>query len=727
CHYTSAYRCKTCQATFLWEIDLRKHFDASYKCIARSDSFGPSGKGFTYSINRTDWDTINDVAGRRTMSPEDRWEGIWHVLFPERPAPPSPYAETDFTSGDLFLFCHHLISAGSHELSDFFKRENLCGNKIPKAAISKFLKSFCRPRSLALNPFHQLPFIPGVVDMGIDVDLQDVPLATSNQSADLGAMEHTAFRDASSKIADFGEQIVGNTARLNADSDVNGDGTGSLDSFEFGDILVPDGSRFSSAQSAAVRALTVAYDYERESQIVTPYGTTGAVSDPTDGPGSSSPQNTPSDSAGSLASFDIHSLLAGITSQISSQRGDARQKRGREEDDEPKKSPPQKRKRIENGAKRFACPFQKRYPLKHFFCGAGGAKGETRGFVHISHIKSHIHRCHTRPLLYCPNCKEEFEDPEGFAEHLRGQSCEAQPFRDETALPWTAALAASLRAGVDKAQSLSGQWFSIWRILFPEEREPSSCFVDDVPEHMLQFQQFIARRGDEIVRDVIHTHGLLSDRESAADEDPECAQQNEEELVAFARRVFGLATEAIFQSFTDDAHQAHQASPSGEQSRQGNDTPRNKGKAPENYRTASNSSDQTNDGIPVITESMLAVFTPSAVQRVPDGTFIDQGAGEVEDNNLTASDPIQPVATTGAVLHGSSLPSLEMALDHPGRGEGIAEGSGSFGGGGTDNAGITLEEDFMHLFGTSGGDFGFLDPTTFGPGGSDSGTNPPPR
>jgi hypothetical protein len=466
------------------------------------------------------------------MRIEDSWERIWHVLFPKRPAPPSPYAETDYFSPALFLFCQHLTSTGSQELSDLFERKRLCRESIAPADISEFLEGFYRDWALrqesitstdkderrnqessALSPESRLDGKASVPNEAktlvrtkpIDPDTpptSGTPRYTG-ESVDSGFMESASPPPlAAVKGSDLSSPVSNNERSDNGSSPLtdesgsqtSSEGTRSLDIFEFGDILVPDGSRFSSALSAAVRALTVIY--ERESQIVTSYGMPGAASDPTDAPEFSPPQNTPSDSAGSAASSSIHSLPTELTSQASSQRGDTRQKRGREEDDEPKKSALLKRKRIENGAKRLACPFQKRYPLKHFFCGA---RGETRGFVHVSHIKNHIHRCHIRSVLYCPNCKEDFVSSEKFAEHVMEQSCEKQPFRDETALPRTAALAASLKARVGKALSLSEQWFSVWRILFPGEDEPGSCFVDDVPENMFQYQQFITRRGDEIV------------------------------------------------------------------------------------------------------------------------------------------------------------------------------------------------------------------------------------
>jgi hypothetical protein len=643
CHYTSKYRCKTCLETFPQEVDLREHLDASLKCTYHPDSFGPSGKGFSYTISKVEWDAITRVVRRpRFVSAEERWANIWGVLFPHSPEQPSPYAETGFPSGDLFLFCQHLTTTGSQALSSFLQHtESL---EVDPAVISEFLESFCRNwaqrqgsttsstnkvepgiqkpsvpsaapvaesrRSpLQLDSVRKNPFKPGcwlsepssstLESSSLDpstfgdgsVTGHSWSTSTTLQSSYIPSYPETdraiywgdfnvqtfsgdeqisfwnapilGESEANNKLGDSGEQITRNAARPIAGSDAksppvtsestarkpgsssavsdnespetkrldnespetersdnessetersdnenssvtneggsqtSSEGTTSSDTLEFGDILVPDGSRFSSALSAAVRALTVAY--KTESQTMCPLGMACAACNPTDALESASPQNTPSDSAGSLTSLGIHSLQTELTSQASSQRGHVRHKRGREEDDEPKKPSPPKRKRIENGAKRLACPFQKKYPLKHFFCGAKGAKGDTRGFVHISHIKDHINRCHIRSLLYCPVCKEDFENPESFAQHVREQSCEEQPFRDETALPRTAALSASLRARVDKALSLPEQWLCVWRILFAGEDEPRSCLVDDVPEHTLQYQQFITRRGGDIV------------------------------------------------------------------------------------------------------------------------------------------------------------------------------------------------------------------------------------
>jgi len=280
--------------------------------------------------------------------------------------------------------------------------------------------------------------------------------------------------------------------------------TGTPETIDFGDIIFTDGSRFASVQSAAVLALTAAY--RSESRIITACTAHCVPSDPpTDTPQSSTSDSaTQPESTNSSASSRTHSFRTGSTSQAPSHRGargESQQRDGRDDDDEPKKSRPQKRKRTEEGTKRLACPFQKRYPLKHFFCGTGGA---IRGFDTIAYVKQHIRRCHIRSPIYCPRCKTAFDDSQKMGEHvmqfMATQLCKERGFPDDTALSWSHNLETSLRARVVKTLSLPEQWFSVWRILFPDIAPPNSCLVDDdVCEHILQYQQFITARGHDIV------------------------------------------------------------------------------------------------------------------------------------------------------------------------------------------------------------------------------------
>ncbi|KAI2623120.1 hypothetical protein GGR54DRAFT_638364 [Hypoxylon sp. NC1633] len=244
---------------------------------------------------------------------------------------------------------------------------------------------------------------------------------------------------------------------------------------------------------------------------------------------------------------------SGTASQSQSQKGSSSQKRQRDDDDGCKK--PQvkyRRKQIENGKKRLACPFQKRYPLKHLLCGT---RGDSAGFDTIAHIKNHLKRSHIRLPNYCPRCKIEFSSAQARDEHIMqgmdSQPCDLRPFRDETALPWDHDMSKALHERVNKTLDLHEQWFSILDIIFSDIPRPSSCLVDDdLCEHVLEFHSFVVTSGSEVVRSVLSDNGLL----------PELGQGNDlqrtAELETFAERVFELASTRIFENWISQRRQA---------------------------------------------------------------------------------------------------------------------------------------------------------------------------
>ena len=265
---------------------------------------------------------------------------------------------------------------------------------------------------------------------------------------------------------------------------------------------------FSPVVSAAVDAIVDAY---AQSATDAACSRAGAAAEPTNAPESSRTGDMPSGSTGPLAAPGVLSSQTPSTSQSPSQNVARIQKRGREDgEDEPGRRRAPKRKRIEEGNKRLACPFQKRYPLKHFFCGTGGTN---RGFDIIAHLKEHIWRCHIRPRMFCPRCKAKFDDSQNMADHIlqymATESCENRPFHDDTALPWSPSLAASLKARVNRKWTLHEQWFSVWNILFPDVEQPDCCLVEDgTCEHIFEYQQFILNRGHDIVRTLAITKPL---------------------------------------------------------------------------------------------------------------------------------------------------------------------------------------------------------------------------
>ncbi len=262
----------------------------------------------------------------------------------------------------------------------------------------------------------------------------------------------------------------------------------------FDDIALSGAPRFPAVESAAVSRLMDAY---------------GAWSQQTLAPESSPTENTSSTSnssgsgSGSLPpSAETSSSSTTQTPQAAPGKDGTTGKRGRGEDD-PKKQREPKRKRVEEGGLLLACPFQKRHHPKHFFCGK---ERTIRGFRTIAYLKEHIRRCHIRsPTIHCPFCKADFEDDAKLREHLKqsmatGSSCEERPYPDETMLPWSKDLMTAISTRVDSSLTLPAQWFSVWKIIFPDLEPPASCWVDGIVcRHVLDLQEFVSTEGESLV------------------------------------------------------------------------------------------------------------------------------------------------------------------------------------------------------------------------------------
>ena len=269
----------------------------------------------------------------------------------------------------------------------------------------------------------------------------------------------------------------------------------------FDDIALSAVCRLPAVESAAVSRLLDAYHVW--SQTFATCHTTCAGMEEADAPDSSPPDNTPS-TTGSNSSFppsaETNSSTT-LTPQDAPQKGGTARKRGwDDDDDEPKKPRAQKRKRVENGGSLLACPFHKRYHPKHFFCGKDGA---VRGFKTIAQVKQHIRQFHIRPPTHCPICKTNFDDNQKLGEHIVRMvtnPCQERAFSDETMLPWSTSLVGSIKARVDSSLTLREQWFSVWRLLFPDITEPASCWVDeDACRHVLDIKRFVIAEGDRVV------------------------------------------------------------------------------------------------------------------------------------------------------------------------------------------------------------------------------------
>lgn len=135
------------------------------------------------------------------------------------------------------------------------------------------------------------------------------------------------------------------------------------------------------------------------------------------------------------------------------------------------------RKQVQEGQPRLACHFQKMNPVKWARCGM-----REGGFARISDIKQHFRRHHMRNPNYCPICGSTFPSEERKNDHIR-QSRANPAICPESSTPHLPeglshdklrALTERVKASVD----ISGQWYSIWAILFPDVAPPPTYTYD---------------------------------------------------------------------------------------------------------------------------------------------------------------------------------------------------------------------------------------------------------
>ncbi|KAH7013073.1 hypothetical protein EDB80DRAFT_363857 [Ilyonectria destructans] len=152
------------------------------------------------------------------------------------------------------------------------------------------------------------------------------------------------------------------------------------------------------------------------------------------------------------------------------------------------------------GRPRFlACPFWKLDPVKHYECFSNKT-------LKISYVKQHLERRHT-PDFYCQRCYIIFSDAEAIDKHVLEASCTRGPL--------------AMLEGVSQSQkkqltcrskgSVEEQWYTMWNILFPGRRRPSSIHVDsDQSEDFCRIKEFSQREGVIILRHQLQTSGIFS-------------------------------------------------------------------------------------------------------------------------------------------------------------------------------------------------------------------------
>lgn len=140
---------------------------------------------------------------------------------------------------------------------------------------------------------------------------------------------------------------------------------------------------------------------------------------------------------------------------------------------------PKKSARTSGGDKEdqrpLACPFQKRFPLKHQKC----LKYELH---RVKDVKQHIFRCHMQPDYYCARCYVVFDSSAQRDEHTRLATCDVQPIPAFEGI--SVRQRVDLRRLSNRQLSVEDQWLEIWKMLFPAEPKPQSSYRGTQLEQM---------------------------------------------------------------------------------------------------------------------------------------------------------------------------------------------------------------------------------------------------
>ncbi|PMD33002.1 hypothetical protein L207DRAFT_639741 [Hyaloscypha variabilis F] len=155
----------------------------------------------------------------------------------------------------------------------------------------------------------------------------------------------------------------------------------------------------------------------------------------------------------------------------------------------PKKMKPDQGKESQES---FACPFLKWNPITYSGCCV-------KKLSSISFVKQHLHRKHT-PERYCQTCHTaDFSDEDKLQSHIKIGKCTC---RDRTMLDGISYQQRFQLSRKSKPKSSKEeQWYAIWQILFPEDRRPSSIYIDtDLALEMRQFRKYCESHGPAIMR-----------------------------------------------------------------------------------------------------------------------------------------------------------------------------------------------------------------------------------
>lgn len=187
---------------------------------------------------------------------------------------------------------------------------------------------------------------------------------------------------------------------------------------------------------------------------------------------------------------------------------------------------PKRRKPNEANPRCLACPFWKKDVTRYQRCCQLTLK-------RIRDVKQHLHRRHT-PEFYCERCFTIFPGPDSHESHIINATCLRGP--DAQLEGISHANRRRLSNKSNPALTEERQWFTIWDILFPRVKRPSSAYVDPgLSLDLRLFREHWQNSGEEVLLDILRSNQWTS--------------LSEGEQETHGRRILAAGLERIYQDW----------------------------------------------------------------------------------------------------------------------------------------------------------------------------------
>ncbi|KAI0835973.1 hypothetical protein F5Y06DRAFT_288788 [Hypoxylon sp. FL0890] len=182
----------------------------------------------------------------------------------------------------------------------------------------------------------------------------------------------------------------------------------------------------------------------------------------------------------------------------------------------------------------LACPYAKKDPVRYRDC--------YRYFLaRVRDVKQHLSRCHRRPM-YCPTCKETFEDEDEKDRHITSRSCTLRPSVVIEGI--TESQRRQLSQRVKASMPEEQQWFAVFDTLFSPHPRPRTPYRNrEMSDDLCVFQDFMTARGPALLTEFLEARGVITSD----------LPREEGDLATFMKEVLGEGLQRIIDQWTSDS------------------------------------------------------------------------------------------------------------------------------------------------------------------------------